>query len=428
MVRLHISTLFWKIHNANKSAAVPQKQSVSQPRRPKSSGQSSSITNAQEASAQTQPAVQSREQAPLKQSPAPSDRLGAPKNEILRKPNLDTSPWGFPIAPIREEVNHRRRAKEVDENDLIDFGNTSTSDSAWPVVGSSNLDLLIDLDAPSTSSHPDFFSSSGTSGLELSPRRPDLSSEDLLLDFAVLTPSEPSNALPTPRIRETEEGRSKTFHHTMRQRASRPPVFPRSTVDPQPSFLRNVEAQLSRLMTPVRGYCGQVTVQLDLGRVLLGNLPKKLVSTGTHDTKYEEENITNYFLPPADLRPGDGPELHFTKIVSLLEADTTFLRNLRSKESGRLWLKDVAEWKVVYEFECQHLESRVVFAIEVDAETFETTIKVRKDFGDIYVHGTMRNWDCRISAVGYSSENEIPDEWQIYTELADVIKKSLFIP
>ncbi|PQE24120.1 hypothetical protein CJF31_00002324 [Rutstroemia sp. NJR-2017a BVV2] len=418
------------------TSSVPQKQSVSQPPRPKSSGQSSIRTNSQEASAQTQPAVQSREQAPLKQSPAPSDRLRAPNNEILREPTFDTntSPWGFPVAPIREESNHRRHVGEVDENVLINFGNTTTSDSAWPVVGASNLDLLIDLDAPPTSSHSelnphaDFFSPDGTYGSELSARRPDLSSEDLLLDFAVLTPSEPSNTLPTPRIRETDEVRSKTFHQTMRQRASRPPVFPRSTVDPQPSFLRKVEAQLSRLMTPVRGYCGQVIVQLDFGRILLGNLPKKLVSNGTNDTKFEEENITNYFLPPADVRPGDGPELHFTKIISLLEADTTFLRNLRSKEGDRLWLKDVAEWKVVYEFECQHLESRVVFAIEVDSETFETRIKVRKDFGDIYIHGTMRNWDCRISAVGYSSENEIPDEWQAYSELADVIKKSLFIP
>ncbi|PQE07049.1 hypothetical protein CJF30_00009472 [Rutstroemia sp. NJR-2017a BBW] len=444
------------------TSSVPQKQSVSQPARPKSSGQSSSITNTQEASAQTQSAVESREQASLKHSPAPNDRLGAPKNENLREPTLDThtsawgfpvvpireqaplkhsaapsyrleatneellraptfdtnaSPWGFPVAPIREEANHLRHVREVDEDVLINFGNTSTSTSVWPVV-----------DAPPTSSHPDFFSLGSTSGSELSPRRPHPPSEDILLDFPVLTPSEPSNALPTPRIRETDEARSKTFHQTMRQRASRPPIFPRSTVDPQPGFLRKVEAQLSRLMTPVRGYCGQVTVQLDFGRILLGNLPKKLVSTGTHDTKLEEENITNYFLPPADVRPGDGPELHFTKIVSLVEADTTFLRNLRSKEGGRLWLKDVAEWKVVYEFECQHLESRVVFAIEVDSETFETKIKVRKDFGDIYVHGTMRNWDCRISAVGYSNENEIPDDWQIYSELADVIKKSLFIP
>jgi hypothetical protein len=383
-----------------------------------------------------QSAVQPSELAPFGQSPAPNDRLEASNNNILRESTLDTntSPWGFTVAPIREESSHPRHVREVDENVLIDFNATSTSDPTWPVVGASNLDLLIDLDAPPTSSHSQLnphaesFSPGGTSALEPSARHPDLSSEDLLIDFEESTPSEPSNTLPTPRIREIDEGRSRTFHQTMRQTASRPPVFPRSTVDPQPGFLRKVEAQFSRLMTPVRGYCGQVTVQLEFGRILLGNLPKKVVSNGTNDTKFEEENVTRYFLPPSDVRPGDGPELHFTKIVSLLEADTTFLLNLRSKEGNRLWLKDVAEWKVVYEFECQHLESQIVFAIEVNSETFETRIKVRKDFGDIYVHGTMRNWDCRISAVGFSKENEIPNEWQVYSELANVIKESLFIP
>lgn len=66
------------------------------------------------------------------------------------------------------------------------------------------------------------------------------------------------------------------------------------------------------------------------------------------------------------------------------------------------------------------------FIIHIDGETFETTIKKQRPLGEVYVHGTKRNWDLRISAVG----NETYDEAYAtqYEGLAAAIKDSLFIP
>ncbi|KAM3074828.1 hypothetical protein ACMFMG_008241 [Clarireedia jacksonii] len=424
---------------SSRQEILTQEMTAALPPKPTYSRQLSSSIKSYEALAQMQPAIQSHRPAPSSQSPAPSDRLEAlaqwqpaapatkPRSlkqspaqysKIPREPafKANTPPWSFLATPLGEENNHLKHVGEADDNFLIDFNSASGSDPGWPVVGASNLDLLRGLDNSRTSSssrlspHAEPFFPGETSASENSARQTNQPAEELLIDFSVETPSIPANTFPNPRIQETDDIKSRIFHQTMRQKASRAPTFPRSTVDPQPGFLRNIEAQFARLMTPVRGYSGQTTVQLEFGRILLGNLPKKVVSNDTNDTKFEEEHVTNYFLPPADARPGDGPELHFTKIVTLLEADTAFLLNLRSKQGDRLWLKEVTEWNVVYEFECQHVDSKVIFAIEVDSETFETRIKVRKDFGDIYVHGTTRNWDCRISAVGFSNENEIPNE------------------
>lgn len=238
--------------------------------------------------------------------------------------------------------------------------------------------------------------------------------------------------LPQPRRQNEDETRTRVFHKTMGQKASikkevtKPAVLPM----PQESFLKHFEVVLSSLMSPVRGFQGEIKVHMDFGRILLGNLPVKIVSNEEQIKPYDEDFIIPHLYPPlgGKLREGDGPEVAFTNILTALEADTAFLSNLKNNEGGRLWSEKCSEWKVTYEFTCLELRTDKLFTIEIDAETFETHIVVLKRCGKTYIHGTMRHWDLQLNVEGIEDEEYIRSDWPGYDELATEMQRSLYIP
>ncbi|KAF7940225.1 uncharacterized protein EAE98_000352 [Botrytis deweyae] len=240
------------------------------------------------------------------------------------------------------------------------------------------------------------------------------------------------NQLPQPRRQKEDETRTRVFHKTMGQKASIKKEVAKPVIVPmqQESFLKNFEFMFSDLMSPVRGFRGEVKVHIDFGRILLGNLPVKIVSKEEQNKPYDEDFIIPHLYPPigAKLREGDGPEVTFTNILTALEADTTFLFNLKNNEGVRLWSEKCSEWKVTYEFTCLELRTDKLFIIEIDAETFETHIVVLKRCGGTYVHGTMRHWDLQLNVEGIEDEEDIRSNWPGYDELATEIQRTLYIP
>lgn len=239
------------------------------------------------------------------------------------------------------------------------------------------------------------------------------------------------NIFPQPRRQLADEMSTRVYHKTMGQKASskkkevqNSPNVP----EPQESFLRDTAGMFSALMAPVRGFHGQVKVNLYFGRILLGNLPVKIVSKDEQIKTFTEKSITDRLHPPPNVRPGDGPELFFTDIVSTLEADAIFLANLKDKKGARLWSETSTEWKVTYEFMCEEIRTGKYFNIEIDSETFETRIVVPKKYGEIYVHGTMRHWDLKLAVEGIEDENEIRHHWPGFDDLASEIRRTLYIP
>lgn len=229
-----------------------------------------------------------------------------------------------------------------------------------------------------------------------------------------------------------DEISTRVFHKTMARKASpdRKEVLATSIPEPQEYFLKDFTGTFGVLMTPVRGFHGKVKVHLDFGRILLGNLPVKIVSKGEHSKPWDPDFINRHLCPPSDveLRQGDGPELFFTNLLSKLEADLIFLSKLKGKDGTRLWSEKSTEWKVTYEFTCEEMRTGKLFTIEIDAETFETHIVVLKEFGEIHVHGTMRHWDIKLAVDGIEDEGEIRDNWPGYDDLAREIQRTLYIP
>ncbi|KAA8573803.1 hypothetical protein EYC84_005359 [Monilinia fructicola] len=195
-----------------------------------------------------------------------------------------------------------------------------------------------------------------------------------------------------------DEISTRVFHKTMARKASpdRKEVLATSIPEPQEYFLKDFTGTFGVLMTPVRGFHGKVKVHLDFGRILLGNLPVKIVSKGEHSKPWDPDFINRHLCPPSDveLRQGDGPELFFTNLLSKLEADLIFLSKLKGKDGTRLWSEKSTEWK----------------------------------FGEIHVHGTMRHWDIKLAVDGIEDEGEIRDNWPGYDDLAREIQRTLYIP
>ncbi|KAJ8071133.1 hypothetical protein OCU04_001473 [Sclerotinia nivalis] len=241
------------------------------------------------------------------------------------------------------------------------------------------------------------------------------------------------NRLSWPRRQHEDEMSTRVFHKTMNQKASphkKEVSKPRTVARPQESFLKDIEGMFGALMTPVRGFRGEVKVHIDFGKILLGNLPVKIVSKEQNNKPYDESFVIRHLRPPPEMnvRIGDGPELFFTDILTTLEADTTFLSNLKNREGARLWSENSSEWKVTYEFMCEELRTEKYFTIEIDSETFDTHIVVLRKFGEIYVHGTMRHWDLKLTVDGIEDEEEIRNSLPGYHNLATEIQRNLYIP
>ncbi|QSZ33970.1 hypothetical protein DSL72_005550 [Monilinia vaccinii-corymbosi] len=234
-----------------------------------------------------------------------------------------------------------------------------------------------------------------------------------------------------PRRQLRDEASSRVFHKSMGQKASpNKEVSAIGVPEPQECFLRDFAALFGALMAPVRGFHGKVKIHLDFGRILLGNLPVKIVSKGENSKPWEPDFITRHLCPPPDveIRLGDGPELFFTNVLSRLEADVIFLSHLKNRDGSRLWSEKSTEWKVTYEFTCEEMRTGKLFTIEIDAETFETHIIALRQFGEIDVHGTMRHWDLKLAVEGIEDEEEIRDNWPGYDDLAKEIQRTLYIP
>ncbi len=239
---------------------------------------------------------------------------------------------------------------------------------------------------------------------------------------------------------------SRIFRNTMNQRAPKPrinpfagrldgpgaPVLPihdskseMNSVDPLPSFTEDVNASFNELMRGLRGYQGHVTVQLQFGRIILGNVHSKHISTKERDKLLSARDLQNLLLNSAE----HSPTAHFTDILTTVPAEIQYMIGLKARDGKNLWESKVFSWEVTYEFiffDNSTAEiTRVPFMIEINGETFATQVKTRRSLGDMYVHGTKRHWDFKIAAVGHGNSRILEEK---YGDLATILVASLYIP
>jgi hypothetical protein len=205
-------------------------------------------------------------------------------------------------------------------------------------------------------------------------------------------------------------------------------------VDPSPEFIMEVNSNFEEMMKGVRGFRGEVLVHAEFGRIILKNIASKYV---THAEKQERLHKRHTLVQVLEPEPQKGallPYTFFSKVLTTIPADINHLVDMKDSKGQKLWAKKLS-WKVNYQFLGRD-ESIIdfnanSFIIDVDAENFKWIVKKHpRTLGEINIHGTKRNWDFRISAVGNESFDESCDECYKCNcgELADAIKKSLYVP
>jgi hypothetical protein len=194
-------------------------------------------------------------------------------------------------------------------------------------------------------------------------------------------------------------------------------------IDPTPEFIADINKSFYELLQGLRGFQGETAVQAEFGRILMKRIPRKAIALGNSEASFGHtaalellENANG--LPPIAI---------FSKILTAIPADISYLLEMKDCQEQSLWNHNQCDCSIFYEILCVDGRSGRLqpFTIEIDGETLEARAKTRRDFGGINVHGIKRHWDFRISATGIeATENVDP----AHTEFAEEVKKTLHIP
>ena len=297
----------------------------------------------------------------------------------------------------------------------------------------------------------------------LRPARNDAASfppppKDLLSDDQCCTSPHPFQSYPVPKaeaLQPVDEVGTRRFHSTMNKKAPKPnsskkgpnqkasgsyslgglelpspsctprpsPTIATSAVDPTAEFVAAVNNSFHELVQRLRGFQGEVTVEAEFGRILMKRIPRKGIALGDSEASLDSATA----LGLLENAIGVQPIAVFTKILTVLPADISYLVEMRDRQGQAIWDKNQCGWSVSYEMLCVDSRSGRLqpFTIEIDGEKLEARAKTRRGLGEINVHGIKRHWDFRISATGIETTENVD---AAHTEFAEVVKKTLHIP
>jgi len=259
-----------------------------------------------------------------------------------------------------------------------------------------------------------------------------------LLRFVAAGP--PKTSQGSENKQPLSEVETRIFHTTMNQKAPKPKPKPISIADrlpkpdtvkqlssavtisdPLPEFCKELEESFRELMKPAQGFRGQVQVQAEFGRVLLNSIHPKHVTLKRGSDHLKEPDSLRNLLESADFAS-------FTRVLTTSAGEMPHLLTITGADGKDLWEKASPNWTVEYEFFfidnfAHRPKSR--FRVIIDAEDFGAQIKRHHPLGSIFVHGTRRHWDFRLTATGIEGNRGLEEE---FGELATAVESSLHVP
>lgn len=198
--------------------------------------------------------------------------------------------------------------------------------------------------------------------------------------------------------------------------------------DPIPEFTQKVDQYFEELLIGPRGFHGKIHIRVEFGRIILNNVkPMHIADKEMPDLTLSEKELRQIIEPGPNAYQGAiRPTTHFTNVLTTAAKEIDGLLSTTSK-GKLLWERKVENWGVVYEFMFRDPKSGGLFSIEIDGERFKAKIKVLREFGDIFIHGTKRHWDFRISATGDDGTTNAEHQ-ERYGGLVDRLLDTLYIP
>ena len=203
------------------------------------------------------------------------------------------------------------------------------------------------------------------------------------------------------------------------------PQLVNNPADPLPEFILQVHSELEALVNPLRGHRGEIKLRVEFGRIILKDFPRKAVSIGNSVKLHSAEELLQ-ILEPAD----GGPLTFFSNVLTTLPSDTHFIMDMKDRLGQNVWNTEArpVTCRVIYEFIC-HRRGVLVYlpvSLEVHGDTGggQRRIRQKREYGQINIHGTKRQWDFRIAAAGYETEENIDP---LYKLLGEEISGSLYV-
>ncbi len=190
------------------------------------------------------------------------------------------------------------------------------------------------------------------------------------------------------------------------------------------TFTKEIDGHLGNILNIMRDWVGRMNLEVEFGRIMIVD-PNIGRSSSGDLTRSHLAKVTHLYLSDSTIQ---GRFIYMTNMITVLEADAQYLVDLNSEQGGRYWSSGSEgspqpECLVTYEFICEDRKTSIEFLIEVNAETFEFSIRtLPSQLGVIYSHCLLRNWDYRIVATGSKELN------LIYGDLARMLVDSLYIP
>ncbi|KAI9798863.1 MAG: hypothetical protein M1833_004366 [Piccolia ochrophora] len=283
--------------------------------------------------------------------------------------------------PVKNSEDASSQRPNTDDGTLLDFGHDMTkqsgSDSSMPSLPWTAPPLVPLAPARKVLRFATKTLSSGRNSSLAGSKWSDSSSE--------LTIKE--------KKKPVDEVDSRTYKRTMGQQKSNPSRNGNSGVtnEDRPTL----QSILSKSLKLAKSHMGEVKVDIDIGRILMQNVPEK---AAWRFLPHEWDEV----LKPDD--PQEPPPTPiFTNMLTTSVTDMDLVLNARNSDGSRLFADEVKTWSVTYEFACSTKDGEQ-FIIEIDGEDHEgdlPTVKAMpRHFGTIYLHHPKWNWDAKCSITG----------------------------
>ncbi|KAG9240013.1 hypothetical protein BJ878DRAFT_528764 [Calycina marina] len=197
-------------------------------------------------------------------------------------------------------------------------------------------------------------------------------------------------------------------------------------VGPPPELTIQINSEFEYLVLPLRGHVGEVRVQLEFGRLIVKNVDRRYIAR-EETTFYNREKLMDILAARA-VNPEYLPRVYFTNILTTVPRDIQSLVKFKDQTGQGLWNTGVKLWRLVYEFVCHRKNAPTFQSISVEINgrnAAQRRFRQKRDYGAVNVYGTKRQWDFRISAVGYEADDKVDPLCRL---LSDEVAATLHVP
>jgi hypothetical protein len=154
-------------------------------------------------------------------------------------------------------------------------------------------------------------------------------------------------------------------------------------------------SHLANILETYRIFPGQVAVRVDIGRIILRNIPPAQIS---HAQQLSQFTASSVVAKLDEHKPKKQDPLSFLNIVTTKGGDANFVVSMESFEGVAPWKPSTRE--LLYEFICvtRTNSGRVAFTVTINGRDWTFDVRRLKESSKVLVHCPSRVFDFQVRA------------------------------